>query len=566
MVVVAGKWAPERQITSLPDDHIINLYQASKGFDFEDKRLKHMKIGNRSFTCALSDRSSLDVPVDQDLAKICLEPLRGSCIGDDSHTLCFGNKLVMDEVTFKHTNDTLSSGVIRSHYSSSEGETATVDCMCSNVVLQDGLQSVCSVGTVTPMGRIISYDKVADKYEVFTHESVSWYIPGDQLGCSSFGSFDASRVTSNFERVRDSQLRFESQLCCTEDISFTQRLGLLNGTCLYTSWNEQIVEYCNPNRLRIVRNRLSLTGVTAGQAVTLAEGLIGLPKISGRSIKQNLNGSSCGSVSSTFILESGKSRVGLASGSFNPLFDSVRAILVHDKDNPFGCIDEGKRNKHSQPFIALVMRGNCMFQDKTINAQRAGAVGVVIVNQIDSQSIKLMASINSAQYPDIPAGLAEFRDLSTLMGLLGKTVVITPENANVSLSVGVNLYCDARWEERPWSCSEGDEVRYRENLDVERLAMYHSDGNNGFVNIRLFDPLRGHYSDEYVSVPSGLVRKDSEWSCNGQGAAAISSFELTSSCSSSLQIHSSSLCADRQFRSFPKRQVTIDCQADLPQP
>ena len=66
-----------------------------------------------------------------------------------------------------------------------------------------------------------------------------------------------------------------------------------------------------------------------------------------------------------------------------------------------GCSSRGGVSPAAEGSIVVVQRGDCKFTEKTLNAQSAGAVGIVIVN--DQDSIDFRMSGEEGLEIDIPA-------------------------------------------------------------------------------------------------------------------------------------------------------------------
>ncbi len=75
--------------------------------------------------------------------------------------------------------------------------------------------------------------------------------------------------------------------------------------------------------------------------------------------------------------------------------------------------------------IALVSRGTCSFGTKVFNAQRAGAVATVVVNNIPGDPIAM--ATDAAFLSEIPAVMVAQEDLAVLMGLDKQSITLGAE-------------------------------------------------------------------------------------------------------------------------------------------
>ena len=88
----------------------------------------------------------------------------------------------------------------------------------------------------------------------------------------------------------------------------------------------------------------------------------------------------------------------VASFGPRPTSDGVSGELIHIIDDNPGCVSitedlEGK--------IALIERGGCTFVEKVLNAQNAGAVGVVVFNNIEGGPIVMGGQSNQITIPSV---------------------------------------------------------------------------------------------------------------------------------------------------------------------
>jgi hypothetical protein len=69
---------------------------------------------------------------------------------------------------------------------------------------------------------------------------------------------------------------------------------------------------------------------------------------------------------------------------------------------PFGCDPNGYNNRISGSIVAVLRGGGCSFGIKVINAQKLGALGVLIVNTDDTKTMRLMALADEIPQIHIP--------------------------------------------------------------------------------------------------------------------------------------------------------------------
>ena len=66
--------------------------------------------------------------------------------------------------------------------------------------------------------------------------------------------------------------------------------------------------------------------------------------------------------------------------------------------------------------IALISRGSCSFFQKILNAEKAGAVAVVVANNVAGDPTA-MASDGTANQPTVPAVMVSLADVKALIAL-----------------------------------------------------------------------------------------------------------------------------------------------------
>eukprot|EP00055_Hartaetosiga_balthica_P016534 m.105196 g.105196 ORF g.105196 m.105196 type:complete len:1037 (-) comp9125_c0_seq1:2437-5547(-) len=118
-----------------------------------------------------------------------------------------------------------------------------------------------------------------------------------------------------------------------------------------------------------------------------------------------------------------------SKGLFTPLIDGgvMQGEIFIETQNVKGCSDKGGVSQDSMGKIILLQRGDCPFVEKVLNAQSAGAVGVVIINFDDQLDFRM--SGEDGVVIDIPAFM------------VGQTTgeAIINEQANSGFEIHVSL-------------------------------------------------------------------------------------------------------------------------------
>ncbi|HEX5534133.1 MAG TPA: S8 family serine peptidase [Actinomycetales bacterium] len=112
-----------------------------------------------------------------------------------------------------------------------------------------------------------------------------------------------------------------------------------------------------------------------------------------------------------------------AIGDFPTPQSDITAKLAKAAGSPLGngC-DAGQFGSDMQGAIALISRGSCTFGQKVHNAEQAGAVAAIIVNNVPGDPIAMAAD---AAFPStIPAVQAGLADRDKLVALVGSNVTM----------------------------------------------------------------------------------------------------------------------------------------------
>merc|ERR1719401_3134438 len=95
--------------------------------------------------------------------------------------------------------------------------------------------------------------------------------------------------------------------------------------------------------------------------------------------------------------------------------------LVHVDGNVFGCQNYSSRLDGA---IVLVQRGTCWFHNKALNAEAAGAAGVIVYND-QRRMIDIMGGVDELPSPSISTILIEEDVEKMLLRHLGSHIIVT---------------------------------------------------------------------------------------------------------------------------------------------
>lgn len=99
------------------------------------------------------------------------------------------------------------------------------------------------------------------------------------------------------------------------------------------------------------------------------------------------------------------------------------ALAFDDSDNPGKVCNEVINVEEVKGRIAMLDRGDCFFQQKTLNVQKAGAIACVICNYEDV-SLQMARSSNLPN-PEIPSVILAYNDCQRIRRLLAEGVQVT---------------------------------------------------------------------------------------------------------------------------------------------
>jgi hypothetical protein len=283
----------------------------------------------------------------------------------------------------------------------------------------------------------------------------------------------------------------------------------------------------------------------------------------------------CGSVQPSIteeykvtIMSANRFSLRAVSGSFAPLQfpggrESAEGIIYNDGLNPQGCSEssyESLKIPANAHWIALVDRGGCMFQEKTLIAQRKGAQGIIIVNTVKRSMIPAMASIAGKPAADIPAVLTDTDGL-VLKAFIGTKVRLEPApypgeaspGPNDHLDVVLRIGCLSTEPGYAKACEVGDQVLLEQDGDV----LHHSVEIVEKLNPELYVVIAGQGFRE--TVPGWRLFKESDVPCTSQLGSFVKSVERTGTCELTATIHSALVCADERFREPLLRKRDVNC-------
>ena len=95
--------------------------------------------------------------------------------------------------------------------------------------------------------------------------------------------------------------------------------------------------------------------------------------------------------------------------------------LAYEKDNSNnydGCSPTGYPSNIFTGKIAMIDNGNCTFGYKCLKAQQAGAIGVVIVNQVPGGGTIVMGTDSWTSQVNIPCVMISYEDGQYLKNLI----------------------------------------------------------------------------------------------------------------------------------------------------
>lgn len=112
---------------------------------------------------------------------------------------------------------------------------------------------------------------------------------------------------------------------------------------------------------------------------------------------------------------------------YNVIFDADLAYVLDNDSSYLGCVASGYPTNSLLGKIALIDRGLCNFSKKVYNAQNAGAIGVIIVNNVPGELPLFMLSGLYADSVTIPSIMITYEDGEKVREWLDSNKTVTAE-------------------------------------------------------------------------------------------------------------------------------------------
>jgi len=385
--------------------------------------------------------------------------------------------------------------------------------------------------------------------------------------------------------THDFRVAFAAATCCSSkalrtfpaqigessssDLEFQRLLAPFAGKCVRYLIGWWIYEVCWPWRVRQLH--VSVHGQVDGHGVVLgrfntSQGFTHRRKTQMWDSKRaelvtTIEGDICEHTVQTWALSLKDSRalstpIRGVGGSFNPAScGQAEGTLMHDKSNPEGC------NRFSEKLdgaIVLVQRGKCWFHAKALNAEAAGAIAVVVLNN-QQHMVETMEGVDELRSPRIPTILVERGAADQLAP--GVHVSLTKANSDGvdlqrSITTSIVFRCNDAWHERKHVCEPGDavEVKFSDPPDVEsksplssvrvlRAVIEEVHRHNDSLEV-VWQPQSVSDNTEQLPrfVPSNTTF-NSGVPCDSQSGAYIVHVSEPQACQAELVVHVPALCA-----------------------
>jgi len=295
-------------------------------------------------------------------------------------------------------------------------------------------------------------------------------------------------------------------------------------------------------------------------------------------------GGSCGqTVQKWSVSRSGEADIPGVRSSFNPTSGgNVEGRLSQSATNTHGCTLFEER---FDGFILLVKRGKCWFHTKAVNAQAAGAIGVIVYND-QVHMVDVMEGVDELPSPMIPTVLVEQERGARLLELVGTQVSIAKADvAGVDterpIATKVVFRCSAEWHERHAACLLGDEVdvkvpppeghapgsRWPQSaVRIQKATLDAFDDDNMTVQVTWLASAEGgeevNTGDLPASIPLSWAYYEGN-PCNSLGSSRIELISEPQTCHTEFVIHVPELCAHPRLAPPQQREAqVISCSAD----
>ncbi|KAF4677521.1 hypothetical protein FOL47_000909 [Perkinsus chesapeaki] len=362
----------------------------------------------------------------------------------------------------------------------------------------------------------------------------------------------------------------ESVACCPStylgppDQALTTLLAPLAGTCLHYASGERVWEYCHPFNLRLVQ------GLTPDKAwsIDLMQSVESIQyDHDKREVVVEGTGESLSTIQLDLFLEIPGRRhpIKAAGGIFNPprFFNLTAVPIAVPADSRNGCdaFEAPAAAKLAQrrgiPWMAVARRGGCFFQNKTMNAEAAGASGSIVINSKEGAMVRWMDGVPDADLPLIPTALvgheADFlmdynsptADETTTSDL--RQITLTkPGPADEKVHSRIAFVCDEALRnsdvKATSTCSPGDGVTLNRPAEAARPAIVREVMGGGMLKV---DTIR----DDGVTgwkgrlIHSGYVYKSPGRPCVVVGGNVITDAAVGEQGVVDVRIHSELLCS-----------------------
>lgn len=541
-------------------------------------------MSGKLFTCSFTEnveKAHKEAVVAERKAR--LSPLEGHCDSLSGITVCINDHIALpDGTSFVLSQSPAHADLGFQAFIDPKTTIVKAVLECETVPIKASKKGKrCRAGDGLPEYRVITQVFSNNTVAVKSTRSVSGpaeVVPMESVGCDSLGLLSEKRLSFVKSVSGDTdgvlQVVVASPLCGRAD----QPLETVFGGCFAGGFFHRQFEVC-----------LGGTGVVDFRAVQLMHRLnhpwpssVSLkgPAAAGeweydshsRSLTQHVpTDTQCRSfqpfLSENYLVTVSHPRMTLKAvgGPFTPLLfaagkDGVEGVLWFDAKHPKACTDAAFKEHPKGPWIAVAERGECMFQEKALVAQKQGAVGLVIVNNVRKGMIPAMAGIAGNPAVDIHAVLVDI-DGTVVKQLNGVEAKIhsaplpgsTPPGADERMHVKVNVRCIDEMDARP--CKVGDQVVVELDGEVNRQPGHIVDKINAELFSVKLDP---HKPPE--ETPGWQIFKNAESPCTAQTGTFISEIIRSDTCELTVNIHSALLCADTRFKRALLQKHDIVCE------
>ncbi|KAF4668797.1 hypothetical protein FOL46_001814 [Perkinsus olseni] len=383
----------------------------------------------------------------------------------------------------------------------------------------------------------------------------------------------------------------ESVACCPTselgppDEALTKLLAPLTGTCLHYASGEQVWEYCHPFNLRMM---LGLTPDTA-RAVDLLSSVDDVKyNPERREVLVEGVGDALSAIQMDLLVKLPGHRQPLkaAGGIFNPpwFFNLTAAPVAVPQGSSDGCkafeAPAAARiaERRGIPWIAVARRGNCFFQNKTVNAQASGASGLIVINSKSSAMVRWMDGMPDAEMPLIPTALVGYEGES-LMSMNDaaasdfsvsdpQQIILTkPGPPDDKIRTRIAFVCDETFRsadvKATSTCRPGDGVTLNRPAEAPRPAIVKEVMGGGMLKVDTIED-DGVTQRRGRIIHSGYAYKSPGRSCVAVGGNAIIDAKVGEQGVADVRIHSELLCSHPAMLKPWHKEYAWKCYAHGP--